>query len=114
MPENGSSSSRKLRIDHQRPRNLHAPPFAARKHVAAAAAHLIEAELIDQPLHLFAPLAVAQRQRFENRHQILFHRELAEDRSFLRKIADAAAGALVHRQMRDVLDRPAERCRNRA
>ena len=35
---------------------------------------------------------------FENRQQILLNGQLAEDRSFLRKVRDAHSGALMHRQ----------------
>src|SRR5438270_4887225 len=47
--------------------------------------------------------------RSQDRHQILFHGQLAEDAGLLRKIADAAARALVHRQIGDVLDRKSTR-----
>ena len=91
------------RVDHQRARDLDAPPLAAGEHVAAAAAHRLEAELVDQAVQGLAALARAQRQGLEDRHQVFFHRQLAEDRGLLRQVADAAARALVHGQIGDVL-----------
>ena len=40
---------------------------------------------------------------FEHRADILFDREAAKDRGFLRQIADAEPGALIHRQLGDVV-----------
>jgi hypothetical protein len=48
-------------------------------------------------------LLLLQRQRLEHREQVLLDRQLAEDRRLLRKVADAAAGALVQREHRNVL-----------
>ena len=87
-----------MRFDHQRARNLDASPFASREHIAFAASHLLQAELLHQPRHALAPFAGVQRQRFENRHQVVFHRQLAEYRRLLRKIADAVPRTLIHRQ----------------
>ncbi len=92
----------KTRLDHQRARDLHAPPLAARKRIALVVAHGFEAQLLDQPVHALPPLAPAHPQRLQDRHQIVFHGQLAEYRGFLRKIADAAPGALVHRHVGDV------------
>ncbi len=99
----GLVEQQKARVDHQRAGDFHAPPLAAGEHVAAAAAHLFQAQLIEQALHGLAAFAGAHGQRFENRQQVLFHRQLAEDAGLLRQIADAAARALVHRQVGDVL-----------
>ena len=90
------------RADHQRARNFHAAALSAREHISAAAADAIETELVDKPFHRFPALARAHRQSLENRLQILFHGQLAEDRCFLRQIADAQPGALVHGHLRDV------------
>ena len=54
--------------------------------------------------------SVVDVQRLEDRHHVVLDAELAEDRRLLRQIADPCAGALVHRQRRDVAvveqDRP--------
>src|ERR1019366_2732557 len=89
--------------DDQRACDFHAAPLAAREHVAMAAAHFLEAQLLDELLHGFAALARAHGQRFENGHQVLFHRELAEDGSLLWQVADAAARAQVHGQAGNIL-----------
>ncbi len=47
-----------------------------------------------------AAVALAQ---LHHRHDVLAHRHAAEDRGFLRQVADAHAGALVHRLGGDVL-----------
>src|SRR5437879_1341554 len=41
-------------------------------------------------------LRFAQRQRLQNRHDVLFHRHFAKDRFFLWQITHAEPGALVH------------------
>ena len=52
-----------------------------------------------------AALALGKRQvhRLEYRQQIFFDRQLPEDRGFLRQIADAPAGALVHGELRQIV-----------
>src|SRR5215831_21381019 len=42
------------------------------------------------------PLGLAQRKRFQNRHNVLFYRHFAKDRFFLRQITHAEPRALVH------------------
>ena len=42
------------------------------------------------------------RARFEDRHQVVFDRQLPEDARILREIAHAGPGTKVHRQARDV------------
>ena len=88
-----------IRLQHQRPRDLDAPPLAARKHVAFAVPHRFQTQVVDQVLHALPPLPPAERQRLQNRHQVVFHAELAEDRRLLRQIADAAPRAQIHRQL---------------
>jgi hypothetical protein len=50
-----------------------------------------------------ASLAAALLAQLDHRQHVLLHRHAAEDRGFLRQIAQAGAGALVHRQGGDVL-----------
>src|SRR5579872_3357224 len=51
------------RLDHQRPRDLDAPTFAARQCVTLVSADLLQAELLDEPLHPLAPVARPDGQR---------------------------------------------------
>src|SRR5204863_2879513 len=90
-------------IDYERARDFDAPALAAREHVAAAAAHFFQPQLLQQTLQTLPPLIGSQRQRFQDRYQVFLHRQLAEDRRLLRQIADPAARPLVHRQVRDIL-----------
>ena len=39
--------------------------------------------------------------RFEDRHQVLFHRKTPENRRFLRQVTDAQAGPAIHWEIRD-------------
>src|SRR5258707_7307811 len=54
---------------------------------------------------LFRSLALFLRGLDDLQHgaNILFHREAAKDRGFLRQIADPEPGALVHRQLGNVM-----------
>ena len=61
---------------------------------------------MEQLIAALAPFVFAQRQRFENRQDVLLDRHLAKDRFFLRQIAHAEPGALVHGIIRHV--RPGE------
>src|SRR5204863_414726 len=99
----GLVQQEEARVDDQGARDLDAAALAAGEHVALAAADGLETELVDQPVESLAALTGAQRQGLEDRHQVLLDRQLAEDRGLLRKVADALAGALVHRQVGDVL-----------
>src|SRR6186997_2302172 len=110
IPANGSSSSMKAGAS-----DLDAAPLAAGEHVAVALPHLLEAELLDQPVDAPLLLGVGEVDGLEDRAQVVLGRELAEDRGLLRQVADAALRALVHRQLGDLLaaerDGPAVRRR---
>src|ERR1022692_4941295 len=124
IPENGSSNSRNLgSITSERAisTRLRSPPesmypwqlglekvrrsqgymLAAGKHVSLAAPHLFQAKLLDQAVQSLVALAIPQRQRLQDGHQVFLDRQLAEHTGFLRKIADAAPRPLIHRQRRD-------------
>src|SRR5581483_9326986 len=92
-----------MRLQDQRSCDLDAAPLAAREHIPLAVAHGFEAHVVDQVLHAFAAFAPAQRERLQNRHQVVFDAQLAKNRGLLREIADAALGASAHRQLGDVL-----------
>ena len=87
----------------QRTRDFDAPAFAARQRHAETLAHVRDPQF---PQYLLEPLLargfVQVFARLENRHDIVFDCQLAENRSFLRQITDARVRALVHRKVRDV------------
>ncbi len=61
-----------------------------------------DAELLQQLVELLAASLAVGLDELEHGHDVLLDGQAAEDRRFLRQIADAEAGALVHRQARDV------------
>jgi hypothetical protein len=83
--------------------DLGPPPLAARDHVGLGLADLAQAEAVDQVVEpLPALLAGHVASGFEDRHQVLFDRELAEDARVLGEVAHPGAGSEVHRQPGDV------------
>ena len=63
-----------------------------------------DVQLLEQALErLVARGIVEVAARLEDRHDVVGDRHAAEDRGFLRQVADAAPRARVHRQRRDVL-----------
>ena len=62
-----------------------------------------QVELGEQRAQPQPPLHGVEPHRFENREQVLLHREAAEDRRLLRQIADPFARTDVHRIVGDVL-----------
>ena len=65
---------------------------------------MADAQLLEQFLQpLLALDAVQVVSSLENGQHVVFDRELAEDRRFLRQIADAALRAQIHRQLGDVV-----------
>src|SRR3954468_3849907 len=93
----------KVGLQNQTSRNLDTAPLSTRKHISLAVAYSLEPEIGDQVRHSLATLASFQGQSLQDRHEIVFHRELAKDRCFLRKIADPAVSPLIHRKLRDPL-----------
>jgi hypothetical protein len=87
----------------QRARNLHAPAFAARQRDGRRVAHMGDAELGHQFFdhRLQAPGSGSTSSAVAR--MFLFGGEAAEDRGFLRQIADAQPRAAIHRQFRDVM-----------
>src|SRR5690606_17016124 len=87
----------------ERARDLEAPALAAREAHAEAVAPLRDLQVAQQLLERgFALGAVQVGARFEYRADVGGRRQVAEHRRLLRQVADAEAGALVHRQARDV------------
>src|SRR5579875_1493745 len=92
-----------LRLNAERPGNLHPPALAAGERVAARGADMAKVELVDEPLGPHAPFAKIKRLSFEHGQNIFLDRKLAKDRWLLRQVADAeVARAQVHRRMGDV------------
>jgi len=92
-----------LRPRRQRPCNLDPSPLAAGQRHGGRVAQAIDAELGQQGIDQTLALGLVRLYQFENGAQIVGHRHATEYRRFLRQIADSHLGALVHRQMRDVL-----------
>ena len=67
------------------------PPFGQRGQI----------EFVEEVLQAHFLVGIAEGASFENGADVLFNGEFAEDRGFLRQIADAQAGAQVHGQVGD-------------
>src|ERR1700752_2287623 len=85
------------RIKNQRPRYLDLAPLAPGKYPRLRFGKTRDIEFIKQGLQAPAALLLLQRQRLENRHQILLDGELAKDRRLLRQVADTPPRPLVER-----------------
>ena len=57
---------------------------------------------MEQLLAALPPFVFAQRERLENREDVLFHRHLAEDRFLLRQITHPEPRPLIHRIFRHI------------
>ena len=90
-----------LRLDGEAARDLDAAALAARQLRAEAVAHMADVELREKLLHLRPLFRTRQSRHLKNREEVLLDGHLAEDRGFLREVADAKPRALVHRHRRD-------------
>ena len=98
----------------QRPGDLHPAPLAAGQRQRGRAAEMADAEFGQQFVeHLVAPVGVGL-DHLQRRHDVLFDIQAAEHAGFLRQVADAEAGAAVHRQQGDVVPVQADRAGVRA
>ena len=87
----------------QRPRDLDAAPFAARQGQRRRAPQVGDGEFGQQILERrLAPFAV-RIGHLENRANIVFDRQAAEDRGLLRQVADPQPGAAIHGQAGDIV-----------
>ncbi len=83
-----------LGLGDQRPRDLDAPALAAGDAVGLGLADLGQAELVQQLiLPVFSLLPGHLRSGFEDRHQVVFDGQLAEDARILSEVSHAGAGA---------------------
>ena len=73
-----------LGLDTERARNLYAPPFAAGQGVAPGSADMGQIELADEPFSPPPALSAVDGLGLEDGEDVLFNRELSEDRRLLR------------------------------
>src|SRR5262249_21059545 len=91
-----------VRPGRERARDLDATAFAAGQRDRRRLAQPRDVELLEQRIEvILAPLA-AGLDHLEHGADVVLDVEAAEDRRFLRQIADAETGALIHRQRRHV------------
>ena len=89
-------------VGGQRAGNLAAPPLAVRKRHRRAGAQFGEAEFAQQPLQFGGAHVEVRLAQLQHAIDVLLHGEAAEDRGFLRQIAEAQNGAAIHRQAGDI------------
>gem|GEM_PF-2497258 len=92
-----------LGVERQGAGDLRAAAFASRQRVAHAVADVGDVQVFEHLLGFFLPLGFGERGEFEHAKDVLFDGELAEYRRLLRQVADSFPGALVHRQVGDLL-----------
>ena len=78
--------------------DFHPASFAAGQAHAEVVADVVDVEFLQQAFQGFlATVAIEVAAGLEDRHDVVGYRQLAEDRGFLRQVADAGPGAPVHR-----------------
>src|SRR5436190_2272299 len=68
-----------LRLEDEAAGDLGPAPLAPGERVASRASDVRDGELFEKFLESLAPLAPAQGERLEDRHDVLFDRQLAKD-----------------------------------
>ena len=102
-PGKGFVEQDELGVGGQRASNLHAASLTAGQAHAEAVGDMVDMEFLQQAFQFcLTPGAVQVLARFEDGHDVVGHRQLAEDRGFLRQVADAGACATVHGLVTDV------------
>jgi hypothetical protein len=91
-----------LGIEHQRPRDLDTAPLPTGERVSAALRLCGQVELLEEPLQPPTSLGAIGLHGLEDRGDVLGHREVPEDRGFLRQVRDSKPRAPEHRKLRDV------------
>ena len=86
----------------QCPGDFHTPPLAARKRDRRRLAQMGHAELVEKRFQILRPLPAVGLDHLQHGADVVLHRQAAEDRGFLRQIADAEPCAAIHRQAGDV------------
>src|SRR6185369_17288353 len=92
-----------VRTRRQRARNLDAAALAAGQRDRRRFAQPRDVEFVEQRVELLLALLARGLDHFEHSADVLLDGEAAEDRGFLRQIADAEPRALIHRQLGDVV-----------
>jgi hypothetical protein len=103
MPANGSSSRDELWRDDERSGDFGAPPLAARQRVRRRLRQRRQVQFRQQLAEPRPARRAIEPHCFQDRENVLFHGEPAEDRRLLRQVADALARADVHRIVGDVM-----------
>src|SRR5690606_24121333 len=92
-----------LGVGRQGASNLYPAAFATGQAHAEIVADMADVELLQQTFEFFAACrTVDVLAGFQDSHDVVGHAELAENRSFLRQVADTGASAAMHRLMADV------------
>jgi hypothetical protein len=102
-PGEGLVEQEKVGREHEAPRDLHAPPLAAREREGLVLPQSLQPELGKQCVAALFPLAGRELECLENREQVLLDRHPPEDRRLLRKVGDPGARPPVHGQLGQVL-----------
>ena len=84
-------------VGRQGPGNFRSALFSSAQHVAPVLPDVGQAEFLEQFLEACLSVGRVRSVQFEDGEDVVLHAEFAEDRSFLRQVADAALGASVHR-----------------
>ena len=92
-----------FRVDGQGAGDFAAAALTAGELDALVLADFLETELVDQRLEPVEAVFLVEAGHFHDREDVVLHAHRAEDRGFLRQIADAFLGALVHRKAGDLL-----------
>jgi hypothetical protein len=99
----GFVEQHQLRPGRERARDLDPASFAAGEAGADLVGDVFDLQFVHQSGEFaLAPGAVEVRAQFQHQAQVVGDAELAEHRGFLRQVADAELGALVHRLGGDV------------
>ena len=99
----GFIQQNEIRVRGQAAGNFRPAPFAAGQAHAQGIANVGDMEFLEQAFHALVTFRLAEiLAGFQDRHDVLFHGQAAEDAGFLGQVADAALGATMHGQMGDV------------
>ena len=90
-----------LRLDGEAARDLNAAALTARKLRAETVTHMTDAELCEQILHLLSAFLRGELRHLQDREKVFLYGHLAEDRGFLREVADAETRTRIHGHARD-------------
>ena len=102
-PGKGLIQQNEIRVGGQAAGDFRPAPFAAGQAHSQGIANVSDMEFLEQAFHALVTFRLAQfLAGFQDRHDVFFHGQAAEDAGFLGQIADAALSAAMHGQMGDV------------